>query len=200
MSPVSQPDGHDAPWLVDDGVPSLAAQVEELVIGGEDSVGEEIVAHELPEVFDRIQLGRFWRQRQEGDVLRDLEAFGHVPSGLIENEDGVFARGDCGGDLHEMKVHGFCVAARQDESRPFSLLRADRPEDVGRDGALIVRRRGAGSALGPASGDLVLLADAGLVGEPDLYVIGREALVGGDFVQAGGETFLKSSMACVSCA
>jgi len=29
----------------DDGVPGLAAQVEELVIGGEDSVGEEIVAH-----------------------------------------------------------------------------------------------------------------------------------------------------------
>ena len=54
-----------------------------MVIGGEDAVGEEIVAHELPKVFDRVQLGRFWRQRQEGDVLRDLEALGHVPSGLI---------------------------------------------------------------------------------------------------------------------
>lgn len=53
MSPVSQPDGHDAPWLINDSVPGLAAQVEELVIGGEDAVGEEIVAHELPEVFDR---------------------------------------------------------------------------------------------------------------------------------------------------
>jgi len=65
---------------------------------------------------------------------------------------------------------------------PFFLLRADRPEDVGRGGALIVRRRGAGSALGAASGDLVLLADARLIGEPDIYVIGREDLVGGDFV------------------
>lgn len=200
MSPVSQPDRHDAPWLIDDGVPGLAAQVEELVIGGEDAVGEEIVAHELPEVFDRVQLGRFWRERQEGDVLRDLKGLGHVPSGLIENEDGVLARGNFCGDLHEMKVHGFCVAARQDESCPFSLLRADRPEDVGRGGALVLRRRGAGSALGPASGDLVLLADARLVGEPDLYLMGREALALGDLVQAGGEAFLKSSMACGFCA
>lgn len=199
MSPVSQSDGQDAPWLIHHGVPGLAGQVEELVIAGEDTVGEEIVAHELPKVFDRVQLGRFWRQRQEGDVLRDREGLGHVPSGLIQNEDGMLARSDFGGDLHEMEVHGFRVAARQNQSRPFSLFRADRPEDGGRGGALVVRRRGAGSAPGPASGDLVLLADARLVGEPDLYVIGREALVVGDLVEAGGESFLKSSMACGFC-
>ena len=52
-----------------------------------------------------------------------------------------------------------------------------------------------GSALGPAAGDLVLLADAGLVGEPDLYMLRREGLLMRDRLQARGEAFLKSSIA-----
>jgi hypothetical protein len=40
----------------------------------------------------------------------------------------------------------------------------------------------------PAPCDLVLLPDAGFVGEPDLYVGRRDALLLCDFVQTGGET------------
>src|SRR5580704_15652648 len=42
--------------------------VEDVVVGLEDAVREPIVAHELPDVLDRIELGRFRRQRQERDV------------------------------------------------------------------------------------------------------------------------------------
>jgi hypothetical protein len=35
-----------------------------------------------------------------------------VPTGLIENENGVRARYMLGGDLVEVKLHGFAVAGR----------------------------------------------------------------------------------------
>ena len=35
-----------------------------------------------------------------------------VPAGLIEDDDGVGAGGNLGGDLVEMKLHGFAVAER----------------------------------------------------------------------------------------
>jgi hypothetical protein len=62
-----------------------------------------------------------------------------------------------------VQVHSVGVAERQDEAGGFALLRADRAEDVGRFGALIVRCRGTCSALRPSPRDLVLLPDPGLV-------------------------------------
>ena len=56
---MAQSDRHDAPWLIDELVPSLAAMVDEIVVGFEDAVGEPVVAHELPDVFDRVELGDF---------------------------------------------------------------------------------------------------------------------------------------------
>jgi hypothetical protein len=52
-----------------------------------------------------------------------------------------------------MQVHRLGVARRQDERGAFALLRADRAEDVGRGGALVVRRRRARSAIGRMSSD-----------------------------------------------
>jgi len=56
------------------------------------------------------------------------------------------------------------------------------------------------AALGPPAGDLGLLADARLVGEPDLYGLGSEAVLARDLIQASGETVLKSSIAPAACA
>jgi hypothetical protein len=99
------------------------------------------------------------------------------------------------GDLGEVQAHCLCVAARQDETRTFAVLGANGTEDVGRGGALIRRRRRPRAALRPTPRDLVLLADAGLVGEPDLYMLRREGLLVRDRLQACGEAFLKSSIA-----
>jgi len=86
---------------------------------------------------------------------------------LVEDE-GVFAWGDLSGDLGEVQVHGFGVAGGQDERGSLAISRADRAENIGRSGALIVRRRGPRAASCPAPGDLVLLPDPGLVCEPNL--------------------------------
>ena len=83
-----------------------------------------------------------------------------MPAGLIEDENGVRARFDLGGDLVEMKLHGFAVAGRKDEGSTGPALGADRPEQIGRLGALVVYAR---ARAGPAVGQLVLLADAHLV-------------------------------------
>jgi hypothetical protein len=57
-----------------------------------------------------------------------------MPSGLIEDENGVGAGGDLGGDLVEMKLHGLGVAGGQHEGGTGSAL--------GRLGALIVAGAG----------------------------------------------------------
>jgi hypothetical protein len=38
MRPISQTDGHDAPWLIHEFVPGIAAMVEDIVVGFEHPV------------------------------------------------------------------------------------------------------------------------------------------------------------------
>jgi hypothetical protein len=68
-------------------------------------------------------------------------------------------------------------------------LRANGAENVGRGGALILRRGGPAASFCPAAGDLVLLADPGLIGEPQLYVGRIDALIARDLIQKGGEAY-----------
>ena len=86
-----------------------------------------------------------------------------MPSSLIDEEDGVGSWCDHQGDLREVQVHRLGVACGQDQGCALALFRADGTEDVGRGGALITRSARAGAALRPPAGDLVLLADTGLV-------------------------------------
>src|SRR3977135_4615652 len=77
------------------------------------------------------------------------------------------------GDFFQMQRHRGGVATRQDKTGAGSSCRADGTEDVGRTRPLIVRGRGSSPAPRPSPGDLVLLADPGLVLEPDLYRLCR---------------------------
>ena len=87
------------------------------------------------------------------------------------------------------------VAPRQDQIRRLSLQWANRAEDEGRCGSLVLRRRGAGAALRPPSDDLVLVTNTRLIGKPDFYGAGIDALLLRNIAQAGGRTYFKSSMA-----
>ena len=112
-----------------------------------------------------------------------------MPSGLIDEDGGVRAGCDLRGDLGQMQVHRLGVAARHDEGGAFALLRTDRAENIGRGGSLVAWRARPRSTLGPTARDLVLLADPRLVGEPDLYGPGIDALLASDLSQARGETY-----------
>jgi hypothetical protein len=48
--------------------------VDEIVVVFEDAVREPVVAHKLPDVLDRVELGAFRRQSNHGDVGRHNEA------------------------------------------------------------------------------------------------------------------------------
>jgi|SRR5215510_2178910 hypothetical protein len=195
MRPLAQSNGHDAPRLIDQLVPGFAAMVDEIVVGFEDAVRKPVVAHELPDVFDRVELRTFWRQRHDGDVGWHDKAGRQVPASLIDQEDGMSRRRDRFGDFREMEVHRLAVADRQDQGRTLAVLGADCAKDVGGSGTLVARRAGACATLGPAAGNLVLLADASLVSEPDFYCVAVDALAARNRLQTGWEAFLKVSIA-----
>ena len=118
---------------------------------------------------------------------------GEMPAGSVEKEGGMGVGGDGGADLAEMLLHVGCVAERQDDAGALALGRADRTEDIGSSGALVVRRARPGAALRPPAGELVLLPDAGLVLEPELYVLA--GVRGSDLHHALRKTLLKASIA-----
>ena len=70
MGPISHSDGHEAPWLVSEFVPGLAAVIEQIVSVEEDPVGQPVVAHELPDVLGRVELGTFGRKGHEREITR----------------------------------------------------------------------------------------------------------------------------------
>src|SRR3982750_3193688 len=89
-----------------------------------------------------------------------------------------------------MQAHGLRIASGQHQGCALALLGADRPEDGDRTRPLIMRGPGPGAPSGPAAGDLVLLADTGLVLPPQLYGSAvREACP--DRIQGGREVFSK---------
>lgn len=199
MSPVAQSDRHDGPGLLDESIPGKAAVVENVLVGPEDAVGEPVVAHELPDVLHRVQFRGLRWQRQQGDVVGDRQLGRRVPTCLVEQHNGMRAGRHGAGDLLQMQRHRLARAAGQHQSRPLALGRADRAEQIGRARALIVRRRRPGATARPAAGDLVLLADAGLVLPPDLYGLAG-SLLRCDLRQQGGEVFLNASAASGSLA
>ena len=69
-------------------------------------------------------------------------------------------------DLGEMCLHGVSVAPGHDQTGTLAFGGADRAEDVGPFGALVVRGPRPGSASRPSAGGLVLLAYAGFVLPP----------------------------------
>ncbi len=74
------------------------------------------------------------------------------------------------------------------------------PKIYASGGSLVFGGARTRAAFGPTAGDLVLLADPSFVGEPDLYRAGIDSLLAPDLFQAGGETFLKCSIALSACA
>ena len=117
-----------------------------------------------------------------------------MPAGLVEDDDSVGTVLDGLRDLRQMQAHGRGIAAGQDQARGLALSWTDGAEEPSRTGPLVTRCRGPAAALCPSSGDLVLLADAGLVLKPNLYLF-VAADRSGNLCQRGGEVFLKAAWA-----
>ena len=105
--------------------------IDDFVAGGEDAIGEPVLAHVLPDVFDRVQLGTLGRDRDQREVVGNMELACDVPTGLIHQDHGVRAFSDESGDLLQMKRHRLGVAKGEDKAGAFVVGGADGPEDVG---------------------------------------------------------------------
>ena len=90
-----------------------------------------------------------------------------MPSGPVEHQNGVRARGDVARDFVEVELHHLGVGMRKREGRPDASGGADRAEQIGVVVALVGGLPGPRSAPGPLPNLAVLLADAGLVRKPD---------------------------------
>lgn len=97
-----------------------------------------------------------------------------------------------------MKLHGLCVGIVQCERRAGSAGRADRAEEPGALVALVGRLTRPRSASCPLADDAVLLADPGLVLEPDLDGFALPD-AGQMDVQRGRKVFLNASIVRASC-
>ena len=80
MRPLALSEGHGPPGVIDELVPGVAAMADDVVVRREDTVGQPVLAHELPDVLDGVQLRRAGRERQKRDVGRNVELGGAVPA------------------------------------------------------------------------------------------------------------------------
>ena len=195
MCPVPHADGPDGLRLCDEPVPGLAAGLEDSVVVLEDAVREPVLAQVLPDVLDRVEFGRARRQQDDGEVLGKLQLVGLVPPRPVHEDDGVRLGGDVSADLVEMHLHGACVGPGQHEGRARAAQGTDRAEQIGVLVALVGRQAGPRAGLGPQPGSAVLLAEPGLVLEPDFDppVLGQMAYMRGERAR---EVFLNPSSTC----
>ena len=130
MGPLAVSDGPDPAGFGDELVPGVAALIDDIARGLEDAVGEPVVAHILPDVLDRVELGTFGGDGNECDVSGHIELTSEVPPRLIDQQHRVRTRCNQERDFGEMEAHHCGIAEGKDEACSFIMLRTDCTEDV----------------------------------------------------------------------
>jgi hypothetical protein len=178
-------------------VACVAGFINDVVVVVEDGDREFVAAQIFPDVFDWIELRRVGWQTDKGDVFGDRERGSNMIARAVEDESGVATCRHLAADSSEMQRHGLGVRGRHDQAGCDATLRTGRAEQVGPVVALVVRRAGPRSTLGPDAGQRALLADPGLILEPDFDRLAFGAV--GDLRRDGrGEVFLNVSWASSS--
>ena len=178
-------------------VPCVAGFINDVVIVVEDGDREFVAAKIFLDVFDRIELRSVGWQTHKGDVFGDRERGSNMIAGAVEDESGVATCRHLAADSSEMQRHGLGVRGRHDQARCDATLRTGRAEQVGPVVALVVRRARPRATLGPDTGQRALLADPGLILEPDFDRLTFGAV--GDLRRdCRGEVFLNVSWASSS--
>ena len=120
-----------------------------------------------------------------------------MPAGAIHENDGVCSGGDVAADLVKMHLHGLRVGLGQHQAGARAAPGTDGAEQVDVFVALVGRQARARAGSGPDAGAAVLLAEPGLILEPDLdpLPLGQMAYMG---CERAGEVFLNASNTCGS--
>lgn len=119
-------------WCCDEAIPSVAAGIDDGIIGVPDAMAELVLSEELPDIFYGVEFRGVGWQRQERNVFRhDETASALVPSGTVENDDGMRVRADAFGDFGEMQAHGFGIDPGQYQGCSRTPVGADGAKQVG---------------------------------------------------------------------
>ena len=86
-----------------------------------------------------------------------------MPSGPVEDENGVGALGDVARDFVEVELHHVSVGVGQHEGRPDAAGRADRAEQISIVVTLVGGLPWPRSAPGPLADEAVLLPNPGFI-------------------------------------
>jgi len=132
LSPLAASDGHDVPGLPAQPAPGITAMIDDGVAGFKDAVGGPIIPQGLPDVFDWTEFQAFGWQRDIADIPGSHKRGGHMPPGLIREQDGMGARFHGSGDFGKMWVHRAGIAERQDKPCTLARCRIDRSKDADR--------------------------------------------------------------------
>lgn len=156
------------------GVEASAALVDRSLDVGAVVVGavaQVVRAHPQPETFDAVEFRRVRRQRQERDVGGHLQRAAAVVAGVVPDQDRVPVLAQHPGEVQEQVVHHRRVHLVGDDAQSLAGQGVDRGAGVR---PLVVGLLDGGGTRAPGGPDRrqrALLADAGLVLEPDLDLL-----------------------------
>lgn len=117
-----------------------------------------------------------------------------VPSGTVEQQDGMGALRDRPGDLVEMGLHGVGIGEGHGDRRADAACGADCAKEIG----VLVALIGGPARPGRIAGQGILLADAGFVLEPELDRLALRQMA--EMGLQGHRAFLSASITRASCA
>jgi hypothetical protein len=180
-------EGGDTARFIEHGVPGVLAGIEDILIGHEQAVAEEVVFEVLPGFFGGIALWGVRRDIDQGDIAGNAQLLRTVPSGAVGNHGGVDMGGECEADCIEVQLHHGGVGVGENQADGAPALRAEGAEDIGVLITCIERHRRPRAFGGPAVSAAAFLPDAGFILAPQFN--GLAGMGGGDCLQCGGEFF-----------
>lgn len=169
----------DAARVFDDGIPSVAAGLDDGLLVGPDLEGEEPFPEEQPYPFDRVALWRIGRLLNEGKVVGHVERLGVVPSGAVQHHEDMLVCGQGLGELVEEHGHDGGRNGGQDEGKSVAGFRVGCGEHIGPVEPLIANPWGALPLGPPAVAQASFLTNAGFVLEEKPHPFVRVGLPDG---------------------
>ena len=94
----------------------------------EEAVRQDVLTHELPELFDGVEFRTVGWQANKRDVVRDGEVTGDVVASAVNQDSRVGTRGDRLTQFSEHDVHGLGRGPRQDDGDAEIAIGADGAE------------------------------------------------------------------------
>ena len=152
----------------------------------------------MPNILDRVQLGRTERLQNRDDVFGHFELAGGVPSGSVHEQCGYCAGRDGSANFIEMLLHGVCIGEGHHQTGADATRGADGSKQIGVLVTLVLWLAGPRSFLRPLVNDAILLTNPGFILPPNFNRgFGRQ--VAYRCRQCPREVFLKASIVSGFC-